>query len=248
MGKVSLEVNDGIALLTFTNEGRMNAMDGDVAEGLKNAVLEVKGRTDIGALVLRGGGEQSFCSGADLKFVQTFPDREEGFWLLDSHIKHFRDEMRALPFPTVAMMHRICYGGGCYIAAATDFRFSDPELKLAIPAVRTRRFYSVTAIKRLGDLMGRNNIARVLLGDEVFTAERLHQWGFIDEVIPAGDLLEKTMAFAKKLAGQPRDVVRIYMDTLRAIEKGDTAAAQKNTDDAWKREKEVKAAAAKSKA
>ncbi len=228
MGQVTLEVKDAVAVLTFTNEGRMNAMDGDVAKGLQDAVTEVKGRDDIGALILRGGGEQSFCSGADLKFVQTFPDREEGFWLLDSHIKHFRDEMRCLPFPTVAMMHRICYGGGCYIAASTDFRFSDPELKLAIPAVRTRRFYSVTAIKRPGDLMGHTNIKRIMLGDEVFGAGRLHQWGFVDEVIPAGDLLERTMAFAKKMAGQPRDVVRIYMDTLRAIEKNDSGGRRRS--------------------
>ena len=242
MGRVTFEVQDSVATLTFTNEGRMNAMDGDVEEGLKNYAMEAKGRTDIGALILRGGGEQSFCSGADLKYVQTFPDREDGFWRLDSHIRDFRKVMRELPFPTVAMMHRICYGGGCYIAASTDFRFSDPELKLAIPAVRTRRFYSVTALRRLGDLMGHTNIKRIMLGDEVFKADRLHQWGFIDEVHPAAELEEKTIAFAKKMAAQPRDVVNVYMDTLRAIEKNDLGEAQKLTDAAWAREKDVQAA------
>src|SRR5713226_9621475 len=121
----------------------MNAIDAGIAEGLAAAAGELKARKDVGALVLRGAGEKSFCSGIDLKFVEQFPERAAAFAALGEKIESFSRDMAEMPFPTIAMLYGYCHGGGVHLAATADFRFGDAALKLSVPAVRNRLFYPI---------------------------------------------------------------------------------------------------------
>jgi enoyl-CoA hydratase/carnithine racemase len=177
-------------------------------------------------MVLRGAGDKSFSAGVDLKFVETFPKRAQGFALVEKGVEAFWSDMRAMPFPTVAMLHANCYGGGVQLAASADFRFGDSALKLSVPAVKNRLYYPITALERLFAIVGEGRTRRMMLAGETLSAETLHKWGFLDEVFPAGDLERETLAFAAKLAEQPRDVVAVYQDIFRVLARGDHRKAR----------------------
>jgi len=226
MGSVSTEVRGAVAVVTFDNAARMNAIDAGVAEGLAAAAKSLKRRKDIGALVLRGAGDRSFSAGVDLKFVETFAKRAQGFAVVEKGVEAFWSDMRALPFPTIAMLYANCYGGGVQLAASTDFRFGDSALKLSVPAVRSRLYYPMTALERLFEIVGEGRTRRMMLAGETLAAATLREWGFLDEVFPAAELERETLAFAQKLAEQPREVVAVYQDILRALAKGDGRRAR----------------------
>jgi len=220
VGNVSTEIRGAVAVITFDNAARMNAIDAGVAQGLGAAVRALKKRKDIGAMVLRGAGDRSFSAGVDLKFVETFPKRAQGFALVEKGIEAFWSDMRAMPFPTIAMLHANCYGGGVQLAASTDFRFGDDVLKLSVPAVKNRLYYPITALERLYTMIGETRARRMMLAGEVLAAATLRDWGFLDAVFAAADLERETLAFAARLAEQPRDVVAVYQDIFRALGKG----------------------------
>ncbi|HTQ74338.1 MAG TPA: enoyl-CoA hydratase/isomerase family protein [Burkholderiales bacterium] len=226
MGSVSTEIRGAVAVVTFDNAARMNAIDAGIAQGLAAAARALKKRKDVGAMVLRGAGERSFSAGVDLKFVETFPKRAHGFAVVEKGVETFWSDMRAMPFPTIAMLHANCYGGGVQLAASTDFRFGDDVLKLSVPAVKNRLYYPITALERLYTMIGEMRTRRLMLAGEVLAAATLREWGFLDEVFPASGLERETLAFAQKLAEQPRDVVAVYQDIFRALGKGDGRRAR----------------------
>jgi enoyl-CoA hydratase/carnithine racemase len=226
MGSVATEIRGAVAIVTFQNAARRNAIDAGVADGLAAAAAALRLREDIGALVLRGAGREAFCAGIDLKFVEEFGDRAAGFAALDEKIEAFCRDMAAMPFPTVAMLHASCYGGGAHLAAAADFRFGDDALKLAVPAVRNRLFYPVSALERLMLVVGETRTKRLVYEGETFDAGTLLEWGFLDRVCPSAELERSTLAHAERLASQPRDVVAVYQEIFRALRRGDGAKAR----------------------
>lgn len=226
MGSVSTEIRGAVAVVTFDNSARMNAIDSGVAEGLAAAAAALKGREDIGALVLRGAGDKSFSSGVDLKFVEGFAKRAEGFAIVEKGVESFYADMTAMPFPTIAMLHANCYGGGVQLAVSTDFRFGDAVLKLSVPAVKNRLYYPVSALERLYTIVGETRTRRMMLAGEVLEAKTLREWGFLDEMYPAAELERETLAFAQKLAEQPRETVAVYQEMFRALGAGDREKAR----------------------
>jgi enoyl-CoA hydratase/carnithine racemase len=226
VGSVTTEVRGAVAIVTFDNAARLNAIDAGVAEGLAAAAAELKGRKDLGALVLRGAGDKSFSSGVDLKFVEGFAKRGEGFAIVEKGVEAFWGDMAAMPFPTIAMLHANCYGGGVQLAVSTDFRFGDEALKLSVPAVKNKLYYPVSALERLFAIVGETHTRRMMLAGEILAAGTLREWGFLDEVFPAAELEGETLAFATTLAEQPREVVAAYQEIFRALRSGDTAKAR----------------------
>jgi len=226
VGSVATEIRGAVAVVTFDNAARMNAIDSGVAEGLAAAAAELKGRKDIGALVLRGAGDKSFSAGVDLKFVEGFAKRAEGFAIVEKGVESFWNSMQAMPFPTIAMLHANCYGGGVQLAVSTDFRFGEPALKLSVPAVKNKLYYPMTALERLFAIVGETRTRRMMLAGETIAAGTLRDWGFLDEVYPAAELERETLAFAAKLAAQPREVVAVYQEIFRALRAGDGKKAR----------------------
>lgn len=226
MGSVSKEIRGAVAIVTFDNAARMNAIDAGVAEGLAAAAAELKGRKDVGALVLRGAGDKSFSSGVDLKFVEGLAKRAEGFAIVEKGVESFCADMAAMPFPTIVMLHANCYGGGVQLAVTADFRFGDSALRLSVPAVKNGLFYPVSALERLFAIVGETRTRRMMLAGEVLDATTLREWGFLDQVCPVAGLERETLAFAAKVAEQPRDVVAVYQAIFRALRVGDGKKAR----------------------
>lgn len=224
-GTVTLEVRDAVALVTFANEGRLNAIDPPLAEGLAAAVSEARQRGDIGALVLRGAGTRAFCAGVDLKFAEQSGNPAGAFAEVDRHTEAFSRDMAAMPFPTIAMLHGSCYGGGLQLAVMADFRFADAATKVGIPAVKSRLFYPVSALARLRTIIGPSRLRRMFLEGAPLGADTLLDWGLFDQIEETEALERSTLDFAARLAAQPRDVVRIYLDMFRALDRGDATEA-----------------------
>lgn len=72
--KLDLKYQPGIALLTIDNPKRHNALSGKMMVEFFNAVtaLERNMANDLVALVVRGGGQSSFCAGLGIYTFRHF--------------------------------------------------------------------------------------------------------------------------------------------------------------------------------
>jgi enoyl-CoA hydratase/carnithine racemase len=219
-GSVSLEVRGQVAVVTLANEARRNAVDLAMAQALVRAADELAGRDDIGAVMLRGAGQRAFCAGLDVTYARETGDSAQAIRAISATLDTFMARLRGLDLPSVAMLHGACYGGGLHLAIDTDFRFADDRVACAVPAIRNGLYYPIAALVRLRDLCGPTRMARLLLEGEPVGAATLLAWGVVDEVHAPEHLEQAALAFAARLAGQPRQAVRDYRAIFRAIHAG----------------------------
>jgi enoyl-CoA hydratase len=231
-GKVTLEFHGDVAVMTIENKGRLNAMDDAVGAGLAKGVAAARERDGVGALILRGAGTDAFCSGVDLKFAAEFGDRAKAFAKVGAGMEAFLAGLAELPFPSIALLHGVCYGGGVHLAVSCDFRFAAASLRLAIPAVKNKLLYPIPALERLMRLVGPARTRRLVLEGAALPPETLLAWGVLDELRPADAIDEAAFAFAARLAAQPRAVVPHYMKMLRALDRDDVDEARRLRDEA----------------
>src|SRR5947209_5843886 len=57
-------------------------------------------------------------------------------------------------------------------------------------------------------LIGGARAAEVLLTGRVFSASEAQEWGFVADVVPPGELLQRTLDVAERIASLPADAVR----------------------------------------
>ena len=75
----------------------------------------------------------------------------------------FFGHMADLPFPSIALIHGVCYGGGVHLAVTCDFRFASTTLRMVVPAVKNGLLYPIPAIERLMRLVGPARTRRLIL-------------------------------------------------------------------------------------
>ena len=134
--RVSIAVDDHVAVVTLSRPDKHNALDGAMFEGIAEAAEQVARDPSVRVVVLHGDGP-SFCSGLDLGSLMTGPVS------LDDILKRPEGEranaaQRActgwidVPAPVIAAIHGNCFGGGLQIALGADIRFAAPDARLSV--------------------------------------------------------------------------------------------------------------------
>ncbi|WP_199431290.1 enoyl-CoA hydratase/isomerase family protein [Qaidamihabitans albus] len=218
METVELAVDEGVALIWLNRPGRLNAVAPELVDDLLTALGRVAADDDVRAVVLAGRG-RAFCAGHDLKAPAPEGDSRARL----ERLQDVTRRLRALPQPVIAAVHGYAIGAGAEFAlgcdlvlAADDATFSFPEVGLGL---------SVTgAASRLLPLLVGPLKARelVLLGERV-DAAAAHRLGLVNRVVPAGDLLERAMELASRLAERPRSAVTL---AKRALDRGIDSALE----------------------
>ena len=70
MSIVLSEVSDRILTVTINRPEKLNALNPEVIEGLREAFHGAKANPEVGAVVLTGAGEKAFVAGADIATFQ----------------------------------------------------------------------------------------------------------------------------------------------------------------------------------
>ena len=115
---------------TATNTFSTEALEelGRVADHL--ATMPPKG------LAILSAKENGFAAGADIDEFTTISSAEQAMAFTNLGNEVF-DKIAALPFPTLAMIHGFCMGGGTELALACRYRIADdgPKTRMALPEV-----------------------------------------------------------------------------------------------------------------
>lgn len=129
-GRIDLIVDKtlGIATICLNHPERANAFTGKMMVELNDAVDVLTQDTGLKA-VLVYGAHKTFCSGADLTFVNQNLAPSLGLrmsqWMQQVTLK-----LQRLPLVTVALLHGPALGGGAELAVACDLRIVTPAGRL----------------------------------------------------------------------------------------------------------------------
>lgn len=64
--KVLTELKNGVLIVTINREERRNAIDPETSAMMEQILNDAEQNPEVGAIIITGTGDRSFCSGEDL--------------------------------------------------------------------------------------------------------------------------------------------------------------------------------------
>jgi enoyl-CoA hydratase len=217
--KTSYRREGAVAILTIERPERRNAVDRETADELLAAFREFEADPEARVLVLTGAGELAFCAGADLKAMSEFADAPiEG--LIEALAGRPEGPMgfsRLTPSkPTIAAISGYALAGGLELAVWCDLRIAAEGAKLGYPERRWGVPLIDGGTQRLPRIVGLGRALDLILTGRIMDVEEAHDWGLVNEVVPAGRHLERAVELAQGIASFPQETM--LSDRRAAIE------------------------------
>ena len=206
------EDHDDVATIRI-DHGRVGALDTELCTELSSTLRSLVA-DPAHAVVLTGTGG-SFSAGVDLRrIVEGGADYVQEFF---PALSELFSAAFALGKPLVAAVNGHAIAGGCVLAAAADVvsmaeggaGIGLPELKVGVPFPRI-------ALEVVGHRVGDVVLRRMVVGALTYTPEQARDFGLVDEIVPADELVERARASAARLASQtPSDTFAATKAALR---------------------------------
>ncbi|HYH48254.1 MAG TPA: enoyl-CoA hydratase/isomerase family protein [Acidimicrobiia bacterium] len=204
------EIRDGAGWLTIDRSATKNAMSLEMYRGVRRAVEEADADPDVSVVVITGVDEL-FCVGGGMTAEVLFEDESAwpGMGYIPAADGSVRDvdpsevpvdiERDVLPFDVIpragttviSAVNGLCIGGGLIIAMASDITLASPRARFRVPEVR-RGVPDPWMAAMLPAYVGLERAKYLMLTAEVFDADRAYEWGLVSEVVPAGELVDRT--------------------------------------------------------
>lgn len=214
--RVKVEVADRIATVTIDRPDARNAIDKQTTRELRAALEELVERDDAGVLVLTGGGDKAFVSGADIAELKARRKKDALRGINSSLFRQLED----FPWPTIAAIRGFALGGGCEIAMACDLRVCGESAKLGQPEAGLGILAAAGGTYRLPRLVGIARAKELLFTGAVIDAKEALAIGLVNRVVPDGDVLAESKKLAAKILEQSPLAVRMAKLAVNAWAKG----------------------------
>jgi len=148
--------------------------------------------------IVTGSGDKAFCAGGDLKERNGMTDDA---WRAQHLI--FERMVRAImacPIPLIAAVNGAAYGGGCEIAAASDFVYAAASARFALTEVTLGIMPGAGGTQNLSRAVGERRAKELILSGAPFTAAEAEAWGLVNRVVEPADLMETALGIARRIA------------------------------------------------
>ena len=183
----------------------INIYDVATRDELCEVLTGVIASAGTSVVVFRADGDH-FSAGADLREFGTAPSL---FSMRDA--RWGRDVwglLRAVPFPMIASMHGNAVGFGFELALQCDYRIVSDDCVVALPEARIGMIPAGGATQTLGRVADTAAALHAILTSDRIPAAEALQRGFVDEVVPRANLVDRTDARAAAIAARPSAAVR----------------------------------------
>ena len=190
---------DGVALIVLDRPEVLNALSFALLRELDAALTALDGDPACRAVVIAGAGERAFAAGVDIRELAA----------------QSRDSLRAAdPFAVferigglrvvvIAAVRGFALGGGCELALACDLVVLGDDAQLGLPELGLGVIPGAGGTQRLTRAIGRARAMEAILTGRRIPAEEADRLGIASVVVPAGETVDRALAIAGRIAGQP---------------------------------------------
>ena len=229
---VRLERDGAVASLVLSDPP-LNLFGAAAFEALEKCVAEVEG-SDARALVWRADGEV-FSAGADVNVFKqgldpaNLADVEAGRLFLP--LLETVRRLERLPIPTLALLHGLCLTAGLEVALGCDIIWAEESSQFGLVEAVVGLTPGAGGTQRMAERAGPGRAREFVMTRGLYDAATLERWGVINRVVPDGEVHEKGMRFAERLASGPtkahaatKRIVRAYLEG--GVDKADEVTPQ----------------------
>ena len=197
---VLVDIEDHVMILTINRPAKMNALDPlthrEMAEAMENFAAD----DDLWVAIVTGAGEAAFCAGGDLSSMQgNFDDNEEQEYTVpDSGYGGITNRFDC-DKPVIAAVNGFAAGGGFEIVTACDLAVACDLASFGLPEPKVGVVAYAGGMHRLPRTLTSKRAMEILLTGDFIDADTALNWGLINEVVPADQLMTAAKVWAQRV-------------------------------------------------
>ncbi|MDZ4805602.1 MAG: enoyl-CoA hydratase-related protein [Candidatus Eisenbacteria bacterium] len=210
--RIRLEVSNGLATLTIDRPDVRNALDRATADEMSAALVQLRRDDSLRVLVITGGGDKVFVSGADIKDLKSRTIRQG----LEGCNNALFAAIEAFERPVVAAINGHALGGGLELALACDIRVAVEEARFGFPEVGLGIMPGAGGTQRLPRVVGMGRAKELILTGDLIDAAEAHRIGLVNRVVPRVEFAAAVAALVDKLKSRGPMALRLAKMSLNA--------------------------------
>jgi methylglutaconyl-CoA hydratase len=217
------KLEKGIFEITFFHEAQ-NSLPSEILNQISWAIRDAGLASDCKVILLKSGGDRTFCAGASFTELVAIHDFESGQKFF-SGFAHVINAIRTCGKMVIGRVQGKAIGGGVGLASAVDYCFATTQasVKLSELAVGIGPFVVGPAVQRKVGLSAFSQLT--LNATELYSAQWARENGLYAEVYDSIEEMDKSvMTLAHKLADSNPEALSLlkrvfwegteYWDTL----------------------------------
>ena len=216
-----VEIREGVALVTVNRPRTLNALHTTVIAELQETFESLNANPAVKAVVLTGSGSKAFVAGADIAEMLAYDAKQAlTFARAGQRLVNF---IGSMPKPVIAAVNGYALGGGMELALACDFIYAADTARMGLPEVTLGIMPGFGGSQKFARLLGRNRANELVFTGRMLTAAEAREWGIVNTVFPAAELVEKALATATAIAAngllgvaRAKDAIRRGLDMAEA--------------------------------
>ncbi|WP_373523639.1 enoyl-CoA hydratase/isomerase family protein [Aquiflexum sp.] len=194
-------VKDRIGYLELNRPEKRNALNSEMVVALKGGIQNFNEDKEVKIIVIKAAGKV-FCSGADLKYLQSLQSNTYEENLADSRsLKDLFYMIYTSPKVVIAEIQGHAIAGGCGLATVCDFSFSVNEAKFGYTEVKIGFIPAIVKVFLIRKI-GEGKAKQLLLDGDLISAAEAKEMGLINWIVEENELENKVFTYAQKLIKQ----------------------------------------------
>lgn len=171
----------------------------------------------VRVVVFRSANPEWFIAHFDVEAILRLPTEPAPGATELNRFHRMCEQLRVMPKATIAVIEGRVGGGGSEFALSCDMRFASPAAVFNQPEVALGIIPGGSGTVRLPRLIGRSRALEVILGCDDIDAETAERWGWVNRLLPAGDVNAFVDRLAARIAGfPPHAVARAKASVVRS--------------------------------
>ena len=224
---VNITTENGVGTIEFFHPAH-NSLPGDILAKLAQTISEAGKDDAIKVIVLKSGGERTFCAGASFKELININDAETGK-VFFSGFANVINAMRKCPKFIIGRVQGKTVGGGVGVASATDYCMATKfaAIKLSELNVGIGPFVVGPAVERKIGLSAMSQIA--IDANSFYEADWAREKGLYTKVFEDTETLDQEVkTFAENLCNyNPEAMAEMKKAFWTGTEHWDTLLAER---------------------
>jgi enoyl-CoA hydratase/carnithine racemase len=187
-----------VAYVTLNRPERMNALDAHSHAELIEIFDNFEQDPDAWLAIITGAGDRAFCAGNDLKATAQASANGERRVGPDARFAAITRGYNC-PKPLIAAVNGVAAGGGFEIALACDVVIAADSARFGLPEPRVGLIAGAGGIHRLTRQIPLKQAMGMLMTGRLIDGEEGRRLGFVNEVVPAAQLMETAERWASEM-------------------------------------------------
>ncbi len=200
------EVDERVATVTLNRPEKLNAITPTLQRELLVALRRAADDDDVRVAIVRGAG-RGFCAGYDVTSGEMVArgvpaDRQQ----LEAVLRGWL-EIWDLPLPVIAQVHGVCLAGGTQLAAICDITIAADDARVGTPQLPLGAGYVASF---WAWFVGPKKAKEVFFETgAIVSAGEAVAMGLFNRVVPAAELDQHVIDYARAVARQPKDLLAL---------------------------------------